>query len=116
MYEEAKETKYNFGIVVANQAIGDAYTVANQCEKALESYQDALKELNLISPQHPYRIQLLLKKSNTLQRKGRLKEARKVLDEIEKLFYKDPTTPPTSSLPSKKPTTPSRTDIFQKLI
>lgn len=90
MYEEAKETKYNFGIVVANQAIGDAYTVANQCEKALESYQDALKELNLISPQHPYRIQLLLKKSNTLQRKGRLKEARKVLDEIEKTLLQRP--------------------------
>ena len=43
MYEEAKETEYEFGIAVANQAIGDAYTIANQCDKALDSYQDALK-------------------------------------------------------------------------
>lgn len=53
MYEEAKEMEYDFGMVVANQAIGDAYTIANQCDKALESYQDALKELHLISPHHP---------------------------------------------------------------
>ena len=47
MYEEAKETDYKFGLVVANQAIGDAYTIANQSEKALDSYQDALN-LSLI--------------------------------------------------------------------
>lgn len=27
MYEEAKETEYEFGIAVANQAIGDAYII-----------------------------------------------------------------------------------------
>ena len=27
MYEEAKEMEYDFGMVVANQAIGDAYTI-----------------------------------------------------------------------------------------
>lgn len=77
MYEEAKETEYEFGIAVANQAIGDAYTIANQCDKALDSYQDALKELNHLSQQHPYRIQLLLKISNALQRKGQLEKAQK---------------------------------------
>lgn len=58
MYEEAKETGYDFGMVVANQAIGDAYTIASQYDKASEAYQNALKELSLISPQHPYRTQL----------------------------------------------------------
>ena len=49
-------------MVVANQAIGDAYnTIANMGDKALESYQDALTELSNISDQHPYRAQLLLK-------------------------------------------------------
>lgn len=78
MYEEAKATDYQFGMVVANQAIGDAYnTIANMGDKALESYQDALTELSNISDQHPYRAQLLLKMSNVLQRKGRLEEAEK---------------------------------------
>ena len=90
MYEEAKKTQYDFGMVVANQAIGDAYNIANQYDKALESYQDALKELNLISPQHPYRTQLLLKKSNTLQRQGQLEKAQKVLDEIKRTLLKSP--------------------------
>lgn len=54
MYEEAKATDYQFGMVVANQAIGDAYnTIANMGDKALESYQDALTELSNISGQHP---------------------------------------------------------------
>lgn len=83
MYEEAKQTDYNFGMVTANQAIGDAYTFAGQHEKALESYQDALKELDAISTQHPYRPQILLKTSNTLQREGRLQEAKRILDEIK---------------------------------
>lgn len=79
MYEEAKATDYQFGMVVANQAIGDAYnTIANMGDKALESYQDALTELSNISDQHPYRAQLLLKMSNVLQRKGRLEEAEKI--------------------------------------
>ena len=94
MYEEAKATDYQFGMVVANQAIGDAYnTIANMGDKALESYQDALTELSNISDQHPYRAQLLLKMSNVLQRKGRLEEAEKILEELEKILYQGPDYP-----------------------
>lgn len=94
MYEEAKATDYQFGMVVANQAIGDAYnTIANMGDKALESYQDALTELSNISDQHPYRTQLLLKMSNVLQRKGRLEEAEKILEELEKILYQEPDYP-----------------------
>ena len=94
MYEEAKATDYQFGMVVANQAIGDAYnTIANMRDKALESYQDALTELSNISDQHPYRAQLLLKMSNVLQRKGRLEEAEKILEELEKILYQEPDYP-----------------------
>ena len=94
MYEEAKATDYQFGMVVANQAIGDAYnTIANMWDKALESYQDALTELSNISDQHPYRAQLLLKMSNVLQRKGRLEEAEKILEELEKILYQEPDYP-----------------------
>lgn len=94
MYEEAKATDYQFGMVVANQAIGDAYnTIANMGDKALESYQDALTELSNISDQHPYRAQLLLKMSNVLQRKGRLEEAEKMLEELEKILYQEPDYP-----------------------
>ena len=81
-------------MVVANQAIGDAYnTIANMGDKALESYQDALTELSNISDQHPYRTQLLLKMSNVLQRKGRLEEAEKILEELEKILYQEPDYP-----------------------
>ena len=94
MYEEAKATDYPFGMVVANQVIGDAYnTIANMGDKALESYQDALTELSNISGQHPYRAQLLLKMSNVLQRKGRLEEAEKILEELEKILYQEPDYP-----------------------
>ena len=94
MYEEAKATDYQFGMVVANQAIGDAYnTIANMGDKALESYQDALTELSNISDQHPYRAQLLLKMSNVLQRKGRLEGAEKILEELEKILYQEPDYP-----------------------
>ena len=94
MYEEAKATDYQFGMVVANQAIGDAYnTIANMGDTALESYQDALTELSNISDQHPYRAQLLLKMSNVLQRKGRLEEAEKILEELEKILYQEPDYP-----------------------
>ncbi len=94
MYEKAKATDYQFGMVVANQAIGDAYnTIANMGDKALESYQDALTELSNISDQHPYRAQLLLKMSNVLQRKGRLEEAEKILEELEKILYQEPDYP-----------------------
>ena len=94
MYEEAKATDYQLVMVVANQAIGDAYnTIANMGDKALESYQDALTELSNISGQHPYRAQLLLKMSNVLQRKGRLEEAEKILEELEKILYQEPDYP-----------------------
>lgn len=94
MYEEAKAMNYRFGMVVANQGIGDAYnTIANLSIKALESYHDALNELNHISPQHPYRTQLLLKISNVLQRKGRLDEAQKVLSELEDILQQEPDYP-----------------------
>lgn len=94
MYEEAKALKYSFGMVVANQAIGDAYnTIANLTSKALESYQDALNELQHISAVHPYRTQLLLKISNILQRRGRLEEAEKVLKELESILRQEPDYP-----------------------
>lgn len=94
MYEEAKATDYRFGMVVANQAIGDAYnTIANLSAKALESYQDALNELNHISAQHPYKTQLLLKISNILQRRGRLEEAQKVMEKLESILHKNPDYP-----------------------
>lgn len=94
MYEEAKATDYRFGMVVANQAIGDAYnTIANLSAKALESYHDALNELNHISAQHPYRTQLLLKISNILQRRGHLEEAQKVLEELESILQQEPDYP-----------------------
>ena len=81
-------------MVVSNHAIGDAYnTIANMVYKALESYQDALTELSNISDQHPYRAQLLLKMSNVLQRKGRLEEAEKILEELEKILYQEPDYP-----------------------
>lgn len=94
MYEEAKATDYRFGMVAANQAIGDAYnTIANLSAKALESYHDALNELNHISAQHPYRTQLLLKISNILQRRGLLEEAQKVLEELESILQQEPDYP-----------------------
>lgn len=84
MYEEAKSMYYQFGMVASNQAIGDAYnTIANLSIKALESYNDAFNELQQISPRHPYKAQILLKMSNVLQRKGRLEEAKKILEELE---------------------------------
>ncbi|MDD4700513.1 MAG: histidine kinase dimerization/phospho-acceptor domain-containing protein, partial [Oscillospiraceae bacterium] len=96
MYEEAKASNYPFGTVIANQAIGDAYnTLAYMTNKALESYQDALTELADISIEHPYKKQLLLKISNVLQRKGRLKEADKTLKELEQLLKKSPDYPTT---------------------
>ncbi|WP_300701230.1 ATP-binding protein [Bacteroides sp.] len=94
MYEEAKALNYSFGMVVANQAIGDAYnTIANLSSKALESYHDALNELQHISVVHPYRPQLLLKISNILQRRGRLEEAQKVLKELENILRQEPDYP-----------------------
>lgn len=94
MYEEAKKADYPYGMAVANQAIGDAYnTIANLCDKASESYNDALNELLLISPQHPYRAQLLLKMSNVLQRKGRLEEAKKILEDLEGILQHEPDYP-----------------------
>lgn len=94
MYEEAKSTYYRFGMVVANQAIGDAYnTIANLSIKALESYNDAFNELQHISAQHPYTTQLLLRRSNALQRKGQLKEAQKTLEKLEDILHQTPDYP-----------------------
>ena len=94
MYEEAKTLNYSFGMVVANQAIGDAYnTIANLSSKALESYHDAFNELQHISAVHPYRTQLLLKISNVLQRRGRLEEAQEVLKELESILRQEPDYP-----------------------
>mgnify|MGYP002097041402 FL=1 len=91
MYEEAKATNYPFGMVVSNQAIGDAYnTIANMTDKALESYNDALNELLRISAQHPYRTRLMLKMSNVLQRKGHLEEAQEVLEKLESILQQTP--------------------------
>ncbi len=94
MYEEAQTTKYNFGMAVSNQAIGDAYnTIANMTDKALESYYDAFNELSKISTQHPYKTRLMLKISNVLQRKGRLEEAKEVLDRLETILQQTPDYP-----------------------
>lgn len=90
MYREAKEMGYNFGMMVADQTIGDAYTITNQCDRVLESYQDALEELHLMFPYHPYYIQLLLKQSDTLQRKGQPKDAEEVLDGIKNTLRRRP--------------------------
>ncbi|ADV42241.1 ATP-binding protein [Bacteroides helcogenes] len=94
MYEGARNLNYQFGIVVANQAIGDAYnTIADLYDKALESYQDALSELSLISSKHPYRTRLLLKISNVLQRKGCLEEAHEILNELKDILQQKPDYP-----------------------
>lgn len=94
MYEKARNLNYQFGIVTANQAIGDAYiTIANLCDKALESYQDALNELSHISSLHPYKMQLLLKISNVLQRQGHLEEAQQILENLKDLLQQTPDYP-----------------------
>lgn len=117
MYEEAKATDYQFGMVVANQAIGDAYnTIANMGDKALESYQDALTELSNISDQHPYRAQLLLKMSNVLQRKGRLEEAEKSWKNWRKYYIRNLTTRQTSFSASKRLILPFPMDTSHKTI
>lgn len=117
MYEEAKATDYQFGMVVANQAIGDAYnTIANMGDKALESYQDALTELSNISGQHPYRAQLLLKMSNVLQRKGRLEEAEKSWKNWRKYYIRSLTTRQTSFSASKRRILPFPMDTSHKTI
>lgn len=94
MYEEAKATDYPFGMAVANQAIGNAYnTIANMTDKALESYRDALEESSQIPNNHPYKAQLLLKISSVLQRKGRMEEAQKVLEEVKGILSRSPNYP-----------------------
>lgn len=117
MYEEAKATDYQFGMVVANQAIGDAYnTIANMGDKALESYQDALTELSNISGQHPYKAQLLLKMSNVLQRKGRLEEAEKFWKNWRNYYIRNLTTRQTSFSASKRLILPFPMDTSHKTI
>ena len=56
MYESAKDMNSNFGIALANQAIGQAYTASYIQDKALSSYLDALHHL---SPNNPQTYRLL---------------------------------------------------------
>ena len=58
MYESAKDMNSNFGIALANQAIGQAYTASYIQDKALSSYLDALHHL---SPNNPQTYRLLVK-------------------------------------------------------
>ena len=114
MYEEAKATDYQFGMVVANQAIGDAYnTIANMGDKALESYQDALTELSNISDQHPYRTQLLLKMSNG---KDVWKKRKKSWKSWRKYYIRSLTTRQTSFSASKRRILPFPMDTSHKTI
>lgn len=90
MYEEAKAMRYDFGIVLANQAIGEAYAIAYLSDKALDSFDDALNELSHIAGDHPYRAELLLQKSHVLQQIGRMKEAQKILKELNVFLERHP--------------------------
>ena len=72
MYESAKDMNSNFGIALANQAIGQAYTASYIQDKALSSYLDALHHL---SPNNPQTYRLLVKISTLLQQMNRLEEA-----------------------------------------
>ena len=90
MYEEAQNIHYPFGVVTANQAIGEVYnTIANMGFKALESFQDALDELSQLSEQHPHKIQLLLKIANVLQQRGQWEQAKAILDASDEILEQD---------------------------
>jgi len=69
MYESAKDMNSNFGIALANQAIGQAYTASYIQDKALSSYLDALHHL---SPNNPQTYRLLVKISTLLQQMNRM--------------------------------------------
>lgn len=90
MYEHAKEMKSTFGIALANQAIGQAYTASYIQEKALSSYLDALRHLPDNNPQ-TYR--LLVKISSLLQQMNRLDEAMVYVSKLNPLLERQPLHP-----------------------
>ena len=90
MYEHAKEMKSTFGIALANQAIGQAYTASYIQEKALSSYLDALRHLPDNNPQ-TYR--LLVKISSLLQQMNRLDEAMVYVSKLNPLLELQPLHP-----------------------
>lgn len=90
MYEYAKDVKSNFGIALANQAIGQAYTASNIQDKALISYMDALRYLPEDNAQ-TYR--LLVKISTLLQQMNRLEEAMEYVNKLNPLIKNNPEHP-----------------------
>ncbi|WP_294613637.1 ATP-binding protein [uncultured Bacteroides sp.] len=90
MYEHAKELNSTFGIALANQAVGQAYSASYIQEKALSSYQDALRYLPEDNPQ-TYR--LLVKISTLLQQMNRLNEAMVYVSKLNPLLEQQPVHP-----------------------
>lgn len=90
MYEHAKEMNSTFGIALANQAVGQAYSASYIQEKALSSYQDALRYLPENNPQ-TYR--LLVKISMLLQQMNRLDEAMVYVSKLNLLLEQQPAHP-----------------------
>lgn len=90
MYEHAKEMNSTFGIALANQAVGQAYSASYIQEKALSSYQDALRYLPENNPQ-TYR--LLVKISMLLQQMNRLDEAMVYVSKLNLLLKQQPAHP-----------------------
>lgn len=90
MYENAKKMNSTFGIALANQAIGQAYTASYIQEKALSSYLDALRYLPENNPQ-TYR--LLVKISTLLQQMNRLDEAMIYVSKLNPLLEQQPEHP-----------------------
>ena len=90
MYESAKDMNSNFGIALANQAIGQAYTASYIQDKALSSYLDALHHL---SPNNPQTYRLLVKISTLLQQMNRLEEAMTYVNPLNQLLEQQPEHP-----------------------
>lgn len=90
MYEDAKRMKSSFGITLANQAIGQAYTASYIQDKALSSYLDALQRLPQNNPQ-TYR--LLVKISTLLQQMNKLEEAMTYIKPLNQLLEQQPEHP-----------------------
>lgn len=90
MYENAKKMNSNFGIALANQAIGQAYTASYIQDKALNSYLDALQRLPQNNPQ-TYR--LLVKISTLLQQMNKLEEAMTYIKPLNQLLVQQPEHP-----------------------
>ena len=91
MYEEAKETEYEFGIAVANQAIGDAYTIANQCDKAFGFVSGCFKGIKPSLAATSLPDTTLIKDNPMLYNvKDNWKKAQKTLHDIEQTLQKQP--------------------------